>query len=66
MKILIIEDEQALSKSIATYLTAESYTCEIAPDRKTALDKIETFEYDCILLDISLTDGKKRITKQKA
>ncbi|AWO02005.1 DNA-binding response regulator [Chitinophaga alhagiae] len=57
MKILIIEDESALSKSIAAYLAAENYTCELAPDKKTALDKIETFDYDCILLDISLPDG---------
>lgn len=57
MKILIIEDELALGKSIAAYLQAENYTCELAPDRKTALDKIESFDYDCILLDISLPDG---------
>jgi DNA-binding response OmpR family regulator len=57
MKILIIEDESALGKSIATYLEAENYTCELAPDKKTALDKIEAFDYDCILLDISLPDG---------
>ncbi|WP_343699984.1 response regulator transcription factor [Chitinophaga sp.] len=57
MKILIIEDESALGKSIAAYLEAESYTCELAPDKKTALNKIEAFDYDCILLDISLPDG---------
>ena len=57
MKILIIEDEQALSKSIAAYLAAENYTCEIAADCKTALNRIEAFDYDCILLDISLPDG---------
>jgi DNA-binding response OmpR family regulator len=57
MKILIIEDEKELSKSIVHYLKAESYLCETAPDRKTAIDKIESFDYDCILLDISLPDG---------
>jgi DNA-binding response OmpR family regulator len=57
MKILIIEDERELSKSIVTYLQAENYHCEIAPDRKTAMEKIESFDYDCILLDISLPDG---------
>ena len=57
MKILIIEDEKELSKSMATYLKAESYVCEIAPDFKTAMDKTESFDYDCILLDISLPDG---------
>ena len=57
MKILIIEDEQELVKSIVSYLKAESYTCEVANDFRTAMDKTESFDYDCILLDISLPDG---------
>ena len=32
MKILIIEDEKELSKSIAHYLSVEGYRCEIAFD----------------------------------
>ena len=57
MKILIIEDERQLSESIAAYLKGEEYICEIAIDFKTAREKTETFEYDCILLDISLPGG---------
>ena len=57
MKILIIEDEKALSESIATYLKGEDYLCEIAADFKTAINKTETFDYDCILLDITLPGG---------
>ena len=57
MKILIVEDEQELSKSIVTYLKGENYLCETATDQKTAIDIIESFDYDCILLDISLPDG---------
>lgn len=57
MKILIVEDEKELSKSIVTYLKQESYLCETAPDFRTAMDKTESFDYDCILLDISLPDG---------
>lgn len=57
MKILIVEDERALSESIATYLKSENYLCEIANNFKLALEKIENFEYDCILLDITLPDG---------
>lgn len=57
MKVLIIEDEKELSKSMAAYLKEESYMCEVAPDFKTAMDKTELFDYDCILLDISLPDG---------
>ncbi len=57
MKILIIEDEQELAKSIAEYLSDENYLCEYATTFHQALDKIETFDYDCILLDIMLPDG---------
>ena len=57
MKILIIEDERALSESIAAYLKAEQYICETAFDFETAMEKTETFDYDCILLDITLPGG---------
>ncbi|MDQ8749735.1 response regulator transcription factor [Elizabethkingia miricola] len=57
MKILIIEDEIALSKSIATYLKQENYLCETATNFNTAIEKVDSYDYDCILLDISLPDG---------
>ncbi len=57
MKILIIEDERALSESIATSLRSQDYICEMAFDFKSALEKTELYEYDCILLDITLPGG---------
>ncbi|HMH32398.1 MAG TPA: response regulator transcription factor [Puia sp.] len=57
MKILIVEDEQELLKTMITYLKAENYLCESAKDYKTALSLIDGFNYDCILLDVSLPDG---------
>lgn len=57
MKILIIEDEQALSKTMVAYLQKENYHCDVAYDFKTGRDKMEGFDYDCVLLDISLPDG---------
>jgi DNA-binding response OmpR family regulator len=57
MKILIIEDEKELRNTMISYLKGESYTCEEASDFKSAMTKSESFEYDCILLDISLPDG---------
>ncbi len=57
MKILIIEDEKALSESIVTYLKAQDYICETAFDFNTAIEKTELYEYDCILLDITLPGG---------
>jgi len=57
MKILIIEDEEELAKSIAEYLLEENYLCEFASTFSEAINKIEVFQYDCILLDITLPDG---------
>lgn len=57
MKILIIEDEATLAQSIAAYLSDESYLCETAGTFREAMDKIDVFEYDCILLDLMLPGG---------
>ena len=57
MRILIVEDEKSLLRSIITYLKRENYRCDTADSVHTGLEKIEHFDYDCILLDISLPDG---------
>lgn len=57
MKILIVEDEQELMKSMVSYLKSENFICEEAFDYQTARRKIESFSYDCILLDVGLPDG---------
>jgi DNA-binding response OmpR family regulator len=57
MKILIVEDEKELAKSMTTFLRQEGYVCEIAYTQNEASEKILIFDYDCILLDISLPDG---------
>ncbi|WP_267403193.1 MULTISPECIES: response regulator transcription factor [unclassified Chryseobacterium] len=57
MKILIVEDEPELAKSIAEYLSGENYLCEFATTFHQAFEKTKSFIYDCILLDISLPDG---------
>ncbi len=57
MKILIIEDEEQLVKSIAHALRHEEYVCETAYTASAALEKIFLYDYDCILLDLNLPDG---------
>lgn len=57
MRILIVEDEIELGKSILTYLEGEDYICEIAYDVAEAREKMMLFEYSCILLDIMLPFG---------
>lgn len=57
MKILIIEDNIDLALSIDKYLSAEGYKCETSHTVTATLEKIQLYEYDCILLDITLPDG---------
>lgn len=57
MKVLIVEDEPSLRGSIFTYLQREDNVCEIAQNYATAHQKINVYEYDCILVDITLPDG---------
>ncbi|UII19685.1 response regulator transcription factor [Fulvivirga ligni] len=57
MKVLVVEDEKDLLESVIESLEQEGYTVESAMDMTSALMKIAAFNYDCILLDITLPDG---------
>ncbi|MCP9235909.1 response regulator transcription factor [Lewinella sp. JB7] len=57
MKILIIEDEPTLAESMRVYLEAEGNRCELAADFDEAWDKTGLYDYDCILVDITLPGG---------
>lgn len=54
---MVVEDEQSLRESIAAYLRTQRYLCEPAATYNEALSKIESFQYDCIVLDLMLPDG---------
>lgn len=57
MKILIIEDEAELQSTISDALIREGYLTETAGNFDQAFNKIISYEYDCILLDIMLPGG---------
>lgn len=57
MKLLIIEDEPEMMENMAQTLEREHYVVETAADYQSALHKIGVYDYDCILLDITLPDG---------
>ncbi|QTV06332.1 response regulator transcription factor [Faecalibacter bovis] len=57
MKVLVVEDEIELQKTIIDFLTQEKILVETASTYKEGLDKIISFDYDCILLDMMLPDG---------
>ncbi|MDJ1470313.1 response regulator transcription factor [Xanthocytophaga flava] len=57
MKLLLIEDESALSQSMANYLTKAGYHCETAMDFESAQEKTLLYSYDCIIVDLTLPGG---------
>lgn len=57
MKLLLVEDNSELRKSISEYLINEHYICEVASNFDEARDKLILYSYDCIILDIMLPDG---------
>ena len=56
-RILIVEDELAISESLKSFLEAEGFLCETAGDHASALEKFENGEYDLVLMDVSLPGG---------
>lgn len=57
MKILLIEDEKDLLDSMKTYLESEGYLCETANDYQKASEKVNMYDYDCVVVDITLPKG---------
>ena len=57
MKILIVEDEPDLLNSITAYFALSGYVCELASTYAEGDEKISMYEYDCIILDITLPGG---------
>jgi DNA-binding response OmpR family regulator len=57
VKLLIVEDDRSLSRSINDYLKLEGHICEIALTYNDATQKASVNKYDCIILDIGLPDG---------
>lgn len=57
MKVLIIEDNEELVENIQGFLIREGYVCESCHSHAEAQRKLNSFKYDCIILDIMLPDG---------
>lgn len=57
MKLLIVEDNLQLSENITSFLSREDYVCEVAKNYAEAINKLVSFTYDVIILDIMLPDA---------
>ena len=56
-KLLIVEDDKAIVKSISEFLSGEGFVVDAAGGQREAIEKLETQQYDLALLDLSLADG---------
>jgi DNA-binding response OmpR family regulator len=57
MKLLIVEDEIQLLKSLEDFASKESYFYDSVSTLEGALERVALYDYDCIVLDINLPDG---------
>ncbi|HSM76662.1 MAG TPA: sigma-54 dependent transcriptional regulator [Bryobacteraceae bacterium] len=55
-RILVIDDEADIRESLATLLEMEGYDVEMAPDGGSGLRKLESSNYDLVLLDLMMPD----------
>ena len=54
MRLLLAEDEQALSKALTTILERNNYSVDAAYDGKETLEYLEADNYDGVILDIMM------------
>ncbi len=54
MRILVVEDEEKVSRFITRGLTAERFAVDTAQDGKNGWDLAQTYQYDLVILDLML------------
>lgn len=54
MRLLVIEDDPSIQRSLAESLREEQYAVDVADDGQSGLYKALNTAYDCILLDVML------------
>lgn len=54
MRLLLAEDEKALSKALVAILQRNNYSVDAVDDGQAALDYLEADNYDGVILDIMM------------
>ncbi|MGL5890030.1 MAG: response regulator transcription factor [Bacteroidia bacterium] len=57
MKIMLVEDEPELRRTIGQFLYEQGYVVETAGDFRKASEKAGDYDYDCVLVDLTLPGG---------
>jgi two-component system copper resistance phosphate regulon response regulator CusR len=68
MRILLVEDESKVAGFVKRGLVAERYAVDVAPDGKQGLEFARSFQYDLIILDLTLPelDGNTVLKRVRA
>ncbi len=53
-KILVVEDDHSVAQSIEEFLKAEQHTVDVVHDGQDALERLDVFHYDAMVLDWNL------------
>ncbi|MEE8203920.1 MAG: response regulator, partial [Alphaproteobacteria bacterium] len=56
MRVLLIEDDTAMAKSIELMLTSEGFVCDSTDLGEDGLEIGKLYDYDIIVLDLMLPD----------
>ena len=54
MRLLLAEDEEMMADAVIAYLTYYGHQVDWAEDGPSALDKAQSEEYDCLILDVMM------------
>src|ERR1041385_5337090 len=54
MRILLVEDEEKVSRLVSRGLMAERFAVDVARDGKDGWDLAQTYQYDLVILDLML------------
>ena len=68
MRILLAEDERALSRAVVALLEKHNYSADVVYDGEEALDYLEAGNYDALILDIMMPklDGLEVLRRLRA
>src|SRR5207248_8104047 len=54
MRILLVEDEEKVSRFVSRGLTAERFAVDMARDGNSSWELAQTYQYDLLILDLML------------
>jgi len=54
--ILVVDDDRYVRESVSLLLNSQGYATDMAPDARTALDKLKRVKFDIVLTDIRMPE----------